>query len=54
MVVALLRSRGSGSQDDATFNISSVTGTFTNTLNSPLANFTLTAVGTSVTEAFTI
>jgi hypothetical protein len=52
MVVALLRSRGSGLQDAATFNISSVTGTFTNTLNAPLANFTLTAVGATVTENF--
>ena len=52
MVVAILRSRGSGSQDSATFNISSVTGTFTSTAGSPLSNFTLTAVGASVTENF--
>jgi hypothetical protein len=52
MVVAILRSRGSGLQDAATFNISSVTGTFTSTVGSPLSNFTLTAVGASVTENF--
>ena len=52
MVVALLRSRGSGLQSNATFNITSVTGTFTNTIGSPLSNFTLTGVGTSVTEKF--
>jgi hypothetical protein len=50
MVVAILRSRGSGSRDSATFRISSVTGTFTSTVNSPLSNFTLTAVGATVTE----
>jgi hypothetical protein len=52
MVVAILRSRGSGSQSNATYNISSVTGTFTSTAGSPLSNFTLTAVGASVTEKF--
>ena len=52
MVVAILRSRGSGLQDAATFNISSVTGSFTSTAGSPLSNFTLTAVGASVTENF--
>jgi hypothetical protein len=52
MVVAILRSRGIGLQDAATFNISSVTGTFTSTVGSPLSNFTLTAVGASVTENF--
>ena len=50
MVVAILRSRGSGSQDNANFNITSVTGTFHTTSGSPLSNFTLTAVGASVTE----
>lgn len=52
MVVALLRSRGSGLQSNATFNVTSVTGTFSNTIGSPLSNFTLTGVGTSVTEKF--
>jgi hypothetical protein len=52
MVVAILRSRGSGLQDAATFNISSVTGSFGNTIGSPLSNFTLTAVGANVTENF--
>jgi hypothetical protein len=50
MVVAVLRSRGSGSQDGVTFNISSVTGTFSNTVGSPLSNFTITGVGSTVTE----
>jgi hypothetical protein len=52
MVVALLRSRGAGLQSDATFNITSVTGTFTNTLGSPLSNFTLTGVGLTTSENF--
>jgi len=52
MVVAILRSRGTGLQDAATFNISSVTGSFTSTAGSPLSNFTLTAVGPNVTENF--
>jgi hypothetical protein len=52
MVVAILRSRGTGSQDSATFKISSVTGTFASTVRNPLSNFTLTAVGASVTENF--
>jgi hypothetical protein len=52
MVVALLRSRGSGLQSNATFNITSVTGTFVSTTGSPLSNFTLTGVGASVTEKF--
>jgi hypothetical protein len=51
MVVAVLRSRGSGLRDAATFNVSSVTGTFTNTMGSPLSNFNLTAVGTNVNES---
>lgn len=50
MVVAVLRSRGSGLQSNATFNISSVTGTFSSTSGNPLNNFTLTAVGATVTE----
>lgn len=50
MVVAILRSRGTGLQDAATFNVSAVTGTFTATNGNPLANFTLTAVGASVSE----
>jgi len=50
MVVALLRSRGTGLRDAATFRVSSVTGTFTATNGNPLANFTLTAVGASVSE----
>jgi len=50
MVVAVLRSRGSGLRDAATFNVSSVTGTFNTTTGSPLSNFTLTAVGVSVSE----
>ena len=52
MVVAILRSRGIGLQDDATFYISSVTGSFGTTTGSPLSNFTLTAVSSSVTENF--
>jgi hypothetical protein len=52
MVVAILRSRGSGSQSSATYKISSVTGTFTSTAGSPLSNFSLTAVGATVTENF--
>jgi len=51
MVVAIVRSRGIGLQDTAEFNISSVTGTFSNTAGSPLSNFTITGVGASVTEA---
>ena len=43
MVVAILRSRGEGSQENATFNISSVTGTFNNA--GPLSNITITGVG---------
>lgn len=50
MVVAILRSRGTGLQNAATFKVSSVTGTFTSTIGNPLANFTLTAVGASVSE----
>jgi hypothetical protein len=52
MVVALLRSRGSGLGNNATFNISAVTGTFNTTSGSPLSNFTLTGVGASVSESF--
>jgi hypothetical protein len=51
MVVAILRSRGNGLKDDAVFNISAVTGTFTTTIGSPLSNFTLTAVSSSITES---
>lgn len=47
MVVALLRSRGldtgSYSTNDAAFRVTGVTGNFTNTVGSPLSNFTLTA-----------
>jgi len=50
MVVAILRSRGSGLRDAATFNVNAVTGTFSNTIGSPLSNFTLTAVGATFTE----
>lgn len=50
MVVAILRSRGTGLQDAATFKVSSVTGTFTNTIGNPLNNFTINAVGANVNE----
>jgi hypothetical protein len=47
MVVAILRSRGQGLYHAGTnqYKVSSVTGTFTNTINAPLNNFTITAVG---------
>jgi hypothetical protein len=51
MVVALLRSRGSGLQSDATFNVTAVTGTFYQTTGSPLSNITITGIGQTVTEA---
>ena len=51
MVVAILRSRGDGLQNSVNYKVSSVTGTFTNTVGSPLSNFTITAVGTT-TEVF--
>jgi hypothetical protein len=55
MVVAVLRSRGNGSSfTTVNYNISSVTGTFTSTSGSPLSNFTLTAIGTSVNEVLQI
>jgi hypothetical protein len=45
MVVAILRSRGSGLLSNALFNVSAITGDFSNTEGSPLSNFTITAVG---------
>jgi len=51
MVVAILRSRGQGSQENATFNISSVTATFNNAI--PLSNITITAYGATVSETLT-
>ena len=51
MVVAILRSRGSGLQSSASYNVSSVTGNLSSsTSGSPLSNFTITAVGASVNE----
>jgi hypothetical protein len=47
MVVAILRSRGQGLYHASTnqYKVSSITGTFTNTIGAPLNNFTITAVG---------
>ena len=50
MVVATLRSRGSGLQSDAIFKISSVTASLGTTTGSPLSNFTITAVGAGISE----
>jgi hypothetical protein len=49
MIVAILRSRGQGLYALGTnqYKVTSVTGTFTNTIGAPLNNFTITAVGDS-------
>ena len=53
MVVAIIRSRGSGSLENALFNVTGITGDFTNTLDNPLANFTITANTLTSSEVLT-
>jgi hypothetical protein len=50
MVVAILRSRGSGLQDNVNFNVSSITADLSNTFNNPFGDIILSAVGTNVNE----